>query len=115
MSKSQLELLSSIREGFAENGHQVICTTHSPFIINAVHPQQIRLLEKNAGGKSESKTSPSKKRDNSKRGSKINRHRKHVYLFFARQIIIVEGESEDRFITALLTNAKQASRLALHW
>jgi putative ATP-dependent endonuclease of OLD family len=94
--KSQLEMLGII-EGFANNGHQVICTTHSPFIINAVHPSKVRLLENNDGiSKVKHLTTEV---DNSNKVLK-SIGIENTYLFFARKIIIVEGESEDRFITA---------------
>lgn len=39
--KAQLDLLRTIKS-FADQGRQTILTTHSPFLINACNPQQIR-------------------------------------------------------------------------
>jgi len=40
--KAQVELLEIIRK-FNDSNKQVIITTHSPFIMNAVKPNQIRF------------------------------------------------------------------------
>lgn len=44
--KAQLELLETLK-AFARENNQVILTTHSPFIINALAPKQLRLIENN--------------------------------------------------------------------
>ena len=41
--KAQLELLNILKE-LGKKGCQIIITTHSPFLINAIKPKQIRLL-----------------------------------------------------------------------
>lgn len=98
--KAQIEFLETVKK-FSNNGSQVILTTHSPFIINSVQPKQVRLLE------------------NNNNNSKI-RYLKHdveasdrvlqavgienTYLFFARHLIIVEGETEEKFLHAYFLN-----------
>ncbi|GGY93467.1 ATP-dependent nuclease [Shewanella fodinae] len=94
--KAQIEFLDTIK-GFSENGNQVILTTHSPFIINAVCPRQLRLIE------------------NTQNVSKVRYLKQDVdladrvlrslgventYLFFSRHIVIVEGETEEQFLPA---------------
>ena len=94
--RAQIELLETL-QGFAANENQVILTTHSPFIINSVKPDQIRLLIASEQNCTEV----------------IHLHEQpdiparvlqsigveNVYLFFARTIIIVEGKTEEDFIT----------------
>jgi putative ATP-dependent endonuclease of OLD family len=94
--RAQIELLETLK-GFAENGNQVILTTHSPFIINSVKPNQIRLLlaeEQNCTTVKHLHEQP----DIPERVLKALGV-ENIYLFFARTIIIVEGQTEDAFIT----------------
>ncbi|MEM7736577.1 MAG: AAA family ATPase, partial [Deinococcota bacterium] len=107
--RAQLELLK-ILEGFSEQNHQVICATHSPFIINAVKPSQIRLLN-NDQNQSTIKNLGHKK----DRSNEILRFLgiENTYLFFARHIIVVEGETEENFISAYYERTKGKSLEAL--
>ncbi|MDP2210188.1 MAG: AAA family ATPase, partial [Candidatus Aquicultor sp.] len=94
--KAQLDLMKTM-ESFAEEDNQVIITTHSPFIINSVNPKQIRMLE------NKSNISSIRYLNNQADGS--NRILKslgieNTYLFFARHLIVVEGETEAEFIPA---------------
>ncbi len=98
--KAQLELLSTM-ESFAKNGNQVILTTHSPFIINAISPKQIRLLENN-GNISKIKTL----RDDIDSSNRLLKSLgvENTHLFFSRVLIIVEGETEEKFISTYYMN-----------
>ncbi len=94
--KAQLELLSTM-EKFASDGNQVILSTHSPFIINALHPRQIRLLQNsNNVTKVRSLTCNINSSNYLLRSLGVE----NTYLFFSRHIIIVEGETEEAFIPA---------------
>lgn len=92
--KSQLDLLETMKS-FSMDGNQVILTTHSPFIINALSPKQIRLLENT---KNKSKVRYLK--DNKDSSNHILKALgvENTYLFFSRHIVIVEGETEEEFI-----------------
>lgn len=94
--KAQLELVETV-EGFASAGNQVIFTTHSPFIVNAVNPNQIRLLAKDHAA-----TGIKFLRDDPTASAHVLRSLgiENTHLFFSRQIIIVEGETEEQFIPA---------------
>jgi len=99
--KAQIEFLETVK-GFVENGSQVILTTHSPFIINSVKPKKIRLLEnRNNHSKIKSIESNPDSADIILRTLGIE----NTYLFFARHIIIVEGETEEKFITSYFIRA----------
>ena len=82
--KAQLELLKTL-EGFAQQGHQVICSTHSPFIINTVSPKQIRMLV-NEGH--ESSLRGLKHNSDTTNGVLKALGVENTYLFFARSLII---------------------------
>lgn len=94
--KAQLDLISTI-EGFASLGDQVIMTTHSPFIVNAVKPSQVRLLKRH-NGSSILKSLTSDPTHSSKVLRALGIENTH--LFFSRKILIVEGETEEGFIPA---------------
>lgn len=99
--KAQIEFLETVK-GFVENGSQVILTTHSPFIINSVKPKKIRLLEnRNNHSKIKSIESNPDSADIILRTLGIE----NTYLFFARHIIIVEGKTEEEFITSYFIRA----------
>lgn len=93
--KAQIELMDLL-QSFIDNGDQVILTTHSPFIMNYARPQQIRLLEKGEAAFSKLKHL----KEDAVSTSDILRELgiENVYLFFARTIIIVEGETEQQFL-----------------
>lgn len=92
--RAQLDLVKTV-EGFSAVGNQIILTTHSPFIVNAVKPNQIRLLTRYSG-----KTSLKSLSDNPYNSDKILRALgiENTHIFFSRTIIIVEGETEEAFI-----------------
>lgn len=92
--KAQIEFLNTVK-AFAKNGSQVILTTHSPFIINSVQPRKLRLLE-NKDNHSRVKfiKSDVDAADRIPRSIGVE----NTYLFFARHIIIVEGETEEQFL-----------------
>jgi predicted ATP-dependent endonuclease of OLD family len=92
--KAQIELIETL-QSFAENGNQVILTTHSPFLINAVKPNQIRLFF--TGGQNQTKVKHL--HEDSLVSSQVLHSIgvENVYLFFARTIVVVEGETEEAF------------------
>jgi predicted ATP-dependent endonuclease of OLD family len=93
--KAQVELMETL-QSFAKNGSQVILTTHSPFLINSVKPNQIRLFL--SEGQNQTKVKHLHK--DSLASSQILHSIgvENIYLFFARIIVIVEGETEEAFI-----------------
>ncbi|NJN90604.1 MAG: AAA family ATPase [Leptolyngbyaceae cyanobacterium SL_5_14] len=92
--KAQIDLINTV-ESFALSGNQVILTTHSPFIVNSVKPNQVRLLSRN-----KSNTSINFLRENSSAITQLLRSLgvENTHLFFSRQIVLVEGETEENFI-----------------
>lgn len=94
--RAQLDLVKTVG-GFSSDGNQVILTTHSPFILNAAKPAEVRLLVNNRGVT----TSRSLSADPAL-ASKVPRALglENTHLFFSRTIIIVEGETEERFLAA---------------
>jgi putative ATP-dependent endonuclease of the OLD family len=94
--RAQNELLETLQT-FAENGHQIILTTHSPFILNSVQPKQVRLLSLDDC----SCTCVKQLLDSPTLASRVLESIgiENVYLFFAKTIIIVEGETEEAFIS----------------
>lgn len=92
--RAQLELVETV-EGFSAAGNQVIITTHSPFVVNAVNPNQVRLLVRQNG-------------TTSLRGLSTDPHNssrilralgiENTHLFFSRKIVIVEGQTEEAFL-----------------
>lgn len=92
--KAQIEFLNTVK-AFARAGSQVILTTHSPFIINSVQPKKLRLLE-NLDNNSKVKyiKSDVDSADRILRSIGVE----NTYLFFARHIVVVEGETEEQFL-----------------
>lgn len=99
--KAQMDLLSTLYD-FCNQGHQVILTTHSPFLVNAVRPEEIRLLYQ--------REINSTKVRYIKRSTEIestvlrNIGIENSYLFFAKKIVIVEGETEEAYIPSFFEN-----------
>ncbi|MDE1892463.1 MAG: AAA family ATPase [Betaproteobacteria bacterium] len=92
--KAQLDLVKTL-SGFSSNGDQIILTTHSPFVLNAVNPSQVRLLLRKEGVTSNKKlTIDSDAAQNALRGLGVE----NTHLFFSKTIIIVEGETEENFL-----------------
>ena len=94
--KAQIDLVNTV-EAFALSGNQVILTTHSPFIMNSVKPSQVRLLSRY-----KSKTSVVCLKENSLAITQSLRSLgvENTHLFFSRQIVLVEGETEENFISS---------------
>jgi predicted ATP-dependent endonuclease of OLD family len=108
--RAQLDLVKTV-EGFSFAGNQVILTTHSPFIVNAAKPSQVRLLVRSNGT-----TSVRSLVADPSHSSKILRALgvENTHLFFSRKIVIVEGETEEAFLPAQylkLTNRTLSSGL----
>jgi predicted ATP-dependent endonuclease of OLD family len=99
--KAQMDLLATLYD-FCSQGHQVIMTTHSPFLVNAVKPEEVRLLyqrEINC-----TKVRYIKKSTEIESSILRNIGIENSYLFFARKIILVEGETEDAYIPSFFEN-----------
>jgi predicted ATP-dependent endonuclease of OLD family len=99
--KAQMDLLNTLYD-FCKQGHQVIMTTHSPFLVNAVRPEEIRLLY-------QKETNCTKVRSIKQSTDIESRILKNIgiencYLFFAKKIILVEGETEEAFIPSFFEN-----------
>ena len=103
--KAQIELLDTLRS-FAEKGDQIILTTHSPFIINAVNSNQIRLVEEK-----ENCSQIKHLKQDSEVSNKILKALgiENTYLFFAKYIILAEGETEQEFIQSHYTKKYRKS------
>lgn len=91
--KAQKELMDIIQK-FNKTGKQVIIATHSPFIINFCKPQQIRLLTNRDNTSSVKFIKKDEQIDELLRNIGIE----NIYLFFARKILLVEGQTEEKFI-----------------
>jgi len=92
--RAQRDLLRVI-SGFCENENQVIITTHSPFIMNSVDVEKIRLLSLENG---ETKiTNISNKSVQSYKPILEELGIENISLFFSK-ILIVEGITEEVFI-----------------
>lgn len=91
--KAQVELLEIIRK-FNDSNKQVIITTHSPFIMNAVKPNQIRFLYLDNGS---SKIKPII--DDANVEWVLNSLGiANTHLFFSKKLLLVEGYTEEIFI-----------------
>lgn len=91
--KAQKDFINTISK-MVLNGTQIIVTTHSPFIINAFPPKNIQLLKMDTG---ETKICCL---DNEVQIEKYLNELgiENIYLFFSKNILIVEGETEEAFI-----------------
>ncbi|MBD1867307.1 AAA family ATPase [Cyanobacteria bacterium FACHB-471] len=101
--KAQMDLINTV-ESFALSGNQVILTTHSPFIVNSVKPSQVRLLSRN-----KSSTSINFLKENPSAITQLLRSIgvENTHLFFSRQIVLVEGETEEHFIPSYYLTSTQ--------
>lgn len=93
--KAQLELLKVLRE-LSEKGCQVILTTHSPFLINAIKPKQVRLLFQPDSNVTKQKFLQNEPETSDKILRQLGIE--NIYLYFAKKIILVEGETEEAFL-----------------
>lgn len=94
--KAQIELIETVK-GFVSNGNQVILTTHSPFVLNAANPSQVRLLVKENNS-----TKIKFLKDDLASSAYVFRSLgiENTHIFFSRQLVIVEGETEEQFLHA---------------
>lgn len=99
--KAQIELLKVLKE-LSNKGCQVILTTHSPFLINDAKPRQIRLLHQT----DTNTTSLRFLKDQPEESDNILRQLgiENVYLYFARKILLIEGETEEKFFPRIYEN-----------
>jgi len=93
--KAQLELLNILKE-LGKKGCQIIITTHSPFLINAIKPKQIRLLVQENANETKIKFLKNEPETSDEILRKLGIE--NIYLYFAKKIIIVEGETEESFL-----------------
>lgn len=93
--RAQLELFKILKD-FSDNGKQLIIATHSPFIINAVKPKQIRLLYQPILNDTKVRTLS----DDREVSDAILRDLgiENTFLYFSKYILLVEGETEEHFI-----------------
>jgi len=101
--KAQIELLETL-ESFAAQNNQIILTTHSPFIINHVMPRQIRMLIPSERNKTTVKYIKSEIALENRVLRSLGVE--NTYLFFAKKMILVEGETEECFIPILYNRLK---------
>lgn len=92
--KAQLELAKTIQE-FSTSGNQVVLTTHSPFILNSVRPEHVRILNRRNNSTSVKYISSD---PDSYSKTLRNLGLENTHLFFSRIIIIVEGATEENFL-----------------
>ena len=99
--RAQMDLLRTLLD-FCKKGSQVIVTTHSPFFVNAILPEQIRLLYQ----KERNVTKVKELSKSTDIDAKVLRNIgiENSFLFFSRKILIVEGETEEAFIPAYFEN-----------
>lgn len=88
--RAQMELLGILRN-FKDK--QIIITTHSPFIMNAVKPQQIKLFSLD-----DTATKVESIDDEDIEVTLNELGITNMNLFFSRKILVVEGHTEEKFI-----------------
>ena len=93
-ASAQVDMFETLR-GFAASGHQVIVTTHSPFLLNAVPAHQVRMLAIHEGHTRVRGIS-----DTAAHGMLSALGIENTHLFFARHVVLVEGEAEEAFLNA---------------
>jgi len=93
--KAQLELFNILKE-LSQKSCQVILTTHSPFLINATKPKQIRLLFQPESNLTKIKYLKNEPETSDRILRKLGIE--NIYLYFAKKIILVEGETEEAFL-----------------
>lgn len=91
--KAQLDIFNLFKDLTKEN-KQVIITTHSPFLINEVNPNDIKLMFLD----SENKTHVKSLAENIEPHFLNELGITNLDLFFTNKLIIVEGESEQLFL-----------------
>ncbi len=95
--KAQLDILKLLKE-LSHEGKQIIITTHSPFLINQVNLNEIKLifLDEEHGSQITSL-------DSTKESQMAlnNLGIRNIDLFFTSKLLIVEGESEEIFLPVM--------------
>ena len=104
--KAQLELLNVLKE-LADKECQVILTTHSPFLINAIKPKQIRLLYQPDANITKLRFLKDKPEESDKILRRLGIE--NIYLYFAKKIILVEGETEQAFFPRIYEKINEIS------
>ena len=111
--QAQKELIHSIKNA-AENNEfsQIICTTHSPVVIDQLLHQQVKLFRKVDDPVRGFKTEVTEIDDNffdENDISDFKYYNFHQYrnseFFFARYVVVVEGEADAEVIQLLLRNS----------
>jgi putative ATP-dependent endonuclease of the OLD family len=104
--KAQLELLQILKD-LKGKGCQIILTTHSPFLINATKPKQIRLLFQ----EEQNNTKLRYLKEDPEIADRILRQLgiENIYLYFARKIVLVEGETEESFLPRIYEKINDVS------
>lgn len=92
--KAQLDVLRLLKD-LSKEGKQIIITTHSPFLINQVNLDEIKLirLDKDRGSQIFELDSTTQTQI-----TLANLGIMNIDLFFTSKLLIVEGESELKFI-----------------
>ena len=92
--KAQLDILHLLKD-LTKERKQIIITTHSPFLINQVNLNEIKLMRlDNKHGSMVSSIDSSDKSQIALSNLGI----RNIDLFFTNKLLIVEGESEEKFI-----------------
>lgn len=91
--KAQKELMLKLSD-FYKQGNQIILTSHSPFIINTVKPNQIRSIVNTNNSSRVYTIDNIPNIDDVLSGLGIE----NTYLFFAKKIVLVEGKTEEVFL-----------------
>lgn len=91
--KAQLEIFNLFKD-LTKDNKQVIITTHSPFLINEVNPNDIKLMFLDSNNKSNVKSLTEDTEPQFLNELGIT----NLDLFFTNKLIIVEGESEQLFL-----------------
>lgn len=92
--RAQNDLLDAF-DSIADAGNQVIVTTHSPFIMNAVDVKQVRMFNKYKDIVSIKGNILS---EDSKTDTLKDLGIENIHLFFSRNFLIVEGTTEEVFL-----------------
>ena len=92
--KAQLDVLRLLKD-LSKEGKQIIITTHSPFLINQVNLDEIKLicLDRDRGSQIFTLESSSETQL-----TLANLGIMNIDLFFTSKLLIVEGESELKFV-----------------
>lgn len=99
--RAQRELTDVLEQIARDN--QVLITTHSPFILNSVHPSKVRLLRLTNGISNVKSLVSNDDVECVLRSLGIE----NTHLFFTRKILIVEGESEQVAIPILFEKYRE--------